>query len=356
VRVDAPGFRAFQTTIALESGTVRQAEVKLARAASGPMWTMNALRAARKPACVWAAARYYAQSPAAGLRFTRADLAALEQPARRGVESSAPRVAKLTLKDGTSTLGQIWNQPGFITVRSLPAGEKRTINLDEVVKTEDVPVERAARLLADALFTDGQNAGEPQEALQAVAVLMLQYGDQNGAAAELLPYVRRCVEQIEKACAGCCGGGLAPCPDCDARGSVSGEVDCAGCKGTRTMACLTCRGSGNEACRICGGTGETVVQVRTGAWVRDSYRKCSACVGRGKQRCTDCPSAQGKIECRRCKGTGKTTGKGECPTCTGERTIRCPACKGEKTRDDMQPEVRDLAEADALAAAQPQGP
>jgi DnaJ-class molecular chaperone len=106
---------------------------------------------------------------------------------------------------------------------------------------------------------------------------------------------------------------MAACPDCDARGTITGEIDCPACKGTRSTPCLTCRGSGNELCRTCGGTGETVVQVRSGVWVRDSYRKCTTCTGRGKQRCTDCPVSSGKIECRRCKATGNISGKGECP-------------------------------------------
>jgi hypothetical protein len=356
LHVSAPGFRSATATVELEPGTVRVAEFRLAAAASGPLWTLQALRAAKRPAAIWAAARYFAQTPASGLRYTRAELAALEQPARRGVDSSPPRIATLTLKDGVTLLGQVWNQPGFVSVRELPKGDKRTIKVEDVLKTEDVPAGRAARLLADAIYTEQQNDDGPAAALNALAVLMLQFGDDASVSGEIMPFVRQCVEQLEQACGGCCGAGMTACPDCDARGSISGEVVCPGCKGTREIPCVTCRGSGNELCRLCGGSGKTTVQVRSGIWVRDSYRKCTGCAGTGKQRCTDCPGARGKIECRRCKATGKISGKGECPTCTGAKTVRCPACGGEKTRDDMLPEARDAAEADALAAAKPSQP
>lgn len=356
LHVSAPGFRGTTTTVELEPGTVRVAEIRLAAAAPGPLWTLQALRIARRPAATWAAARYYAQTPASGLRFSRADLAAMEQPARRGVESSRPRIATLTLKDGATLMGQVWNQPGFVSVRELPKGDKRTIKLEDVTKTEDVPASRAARLLADSIYTEQQNSDGPAAALNALAVLMLQYGDDAGTVAEIMPFVRQCLEQLERACAGCCASGMATCPDCDARGSISGEIACPGCKGTGAVSCLMCRGSGNEACRPCGGTGEIAVQVRNGIWVRDTYRKCGTCSGSGKQRCSDCPGSKGKIECRRCKASGKISGKGECPTCTGAKTVRCPACNGEKTRDDMLAEARDRAEADALAAGRSEQP
>lgn len=279
----------------------------------------------------------------------------MKHAAWKGSEAARPRIAKVTLGDKTTLIAQVWSQPGFVSIRELPRGDKRTLKEAEVIEIADVPAERSARLLAENLMADLHENGAAN-VLNGLGSLLLQFGEVDQAETALYVPIRQCLEVLEKACAGCCGAGLAECPDCGGRGKIVGEVECPRCKGTRRMPCAFCGGKGNVRCGVCEGTGEMAVKVRKGLFSSDSFRPCTVCHGKGLQACPDCRAMPGNVECRRCAATGRLKGKGECPTCKGEKRILCAGCRGEKLRSEMDSAAREAAEDEALSLGNSETP
>ena len=85
--------------------------------------------------------------------------------------------------------------------------------------------------------------------------------------------------------------------------------------------CEICHGTGLEerACAFCGGQGT---------------RECDFCLGKKEVRCNMCQGA-GEVTCAHCNGRGGTKVKDEwreCQWCGGKGTPECETCKGTGIR------------------------
>jgi hypothetical protein len=146
-------------------------------------------------------------------------------------------------------------------------------------------------------------------------------------------------------CFRCGGAAKAPCSDCLIKGKPSGLHRCGACEGTGLGACSKCDGNWGSKCSRCEGTGKRTdipehlrgrLKGRGGIFKRIS--ECRSCRGTGvthgrgeDARSGVCPtcgkrrvtSERGKELCRRCKGKG---GTGKCRSCQGTKTVDCTHC------------------------------
>lgn len=118
-----------------------------------------------------------------------------------------------------------------------------------------------------------------------------------------------------KECDNCHGSGLEyrTCAFCNGEG----YRECDFCLGKKMVRCNMCQGSGEVFCAHCHGKG--------GVKVKDEWRECQWCGGKGTPECVECKGTGTKV-CWKCEGAGRYV----CNQCNGDRVNKwqCHVCGG----------------------------
>ena len=121
--------------------------------------------------------------------------------------------------------------------------------------------------------------------------------------------------QAQTECKNCNGSGLEErtCAFC----SGEGYRECDFCLGKKMVRCNMCQGSGQVFCAHCNGKG--------GVQVKDNWRECRWCGGKGTPECEECKGTGTKV-CWKCKGEGRYV----CNQCNGNKVNQwqCHVCNG----------------------------
>lgn len=116
-------------------------------------------------------------------------------------------------------------------------------------------------------------------------------------------------------CENCHGSGLEyrTCAFCQGEG----YRECDFCLGKKMVRCNMCQGSGEVVCAHCRGKG--------GVKVKDEWRVCQWCDGKGTPECEECKGTGTKV-CWKCDGAGKYL----CNQCHGDKVTQwqCHVCGG----------------------------
>lgn len=165
-------------------------------------------------------------------------------------------------------------------------------------------------------------------------------------------------------CSRCGGAAEVPCPDCVIKGKPSGLRLCYDCKGTGQGKCPTCDGNWGSKCSRCKGTGKPPRGAeRRGGPMFGRSSECRFCRGTGVtygrgfgfNRSGVCPTCakrrpaaeRGKGPCSRCKGKGGTS---KCRTCLGSKTVCCTHCQAGRSAG-----AKEAARREALRQSFPEG-
>ena len=116
------------------------------------------------------------------------------------------------------------------------------------------------------------------------------------------------------------------CNNC--QGSGLEERTCAFCKGEGTRECDFCLGKKEVRCNMCQGAKVIVCshcRGKGGTQVKDQWRECQWCDGKGTPECGTCKGTGTKV-CWKCEGEGKYV----CNQCNGEKVNKwqCHICGG----------------------------
>jgi hypothetical protein len=98
--------------------------------------------------------------------------------------------------------------------------------------------------------------------------------------------------------------------------------------------CNDCGGEGKIFCAHCRGKG--------GVQVKDNWRECQWCGGKGTPECEKCKTT-GQIVCWKCEGAGKYV----CNQCNGSKVNKwqCHVCSGTgKMKDQTEETISKLKE------------
>ena len=133
-------------------------------------------------------------------------------------------------------------------------------------------------------------------------------------------------------CNNCSGSGLEEraCAFCKGEG----YRECDFCLGKKSVRCNMCQGSGEVVCAHCRGNG--------GTKVKDQWRECQWCGGKGTPECEECKGTGSKV-CWKCSGAGEYV----CNQCNGEKVTKwqCHVCSGTgQVKDDAEVTISKLKE------------
>ncbi len=133
------------------------------------------------------------------------------------------------------------------------------------------------------------------------------------------------------------------CKNCN--GSGMEERTCAFCKGEGYRECDFCLGKKMVRCNDCGGEGKIFCahcRGKGGVQVKDNWRECQWCGGKGTPECEKCKTT-GQIVCWKCEGAGKYV----CNQCNGSKVNKwqCHVCSGTgKVKDQAEETISKLKE------------
>ena len=133
------------------------------------------------------------------------------------------------------------------------------------------------------------------------------------------------------------------CDNC--HGSGLEYRDCAFCKGEGYRECDFCLGKKMVRCNDCGGEGKIFCahcRGKGGVQVKDNWRECQWCGGKGTPECEKCKTT-GQIVCWKCEGAGKYV----CNQCNGSKVNKwqCHVCSGTgKVKDQAEETISKLKE------------
>ena len=133
------------------------------------------------------------------------------------------------------------------------------------------------------------------------------------------------------------------CKNCN--GSGLEERTCAFCKGEGYRECDFCLGKKMVRCNDCGGEGKIFCahcRGKGGVQVKDNWRECQWCGGKGTPECEKCKTT-GQIVCWKCEGAGKYV----CNQCNGSKVNKwkCHVCSGTgKVKDQAEETISKLKE------------
>lgn len=116
------------------------------------------------------------------------------------------------------------------------------------------------------------------------------------------------------------------CDKCDGTGKE--HRPCAFCGGEGKRECDFCLGKKYVRCNDCGGSGEVFCahcNGRGGVQIKDEWRECQWCGGKGTPDCQRCGKT-GSIVCWKCEGAGEYV----CNQCNGSKVNEwsCTKCGG----------------------------
>ncbi len=133
------------------------------------------------------------------------------------------------------------------------------------------------------------------------------------------------------------------CKNCN--GSGMEERTCTFCKGEGYRECDFCLGKKMVRCNDCGGEGKIFCahcRGKGGVQVKDNWRECQWCGGKGTPECEKCKTT-GQIVCWKCEGAGKYV----CNQCNGSKVNKwqCHVCSGTgKVKDQAEETISKLKE------------
>ena len=138
--------------------------------------------------------------------------------------------------------------------------------------------------------------------------------------------------QAQTTCGNCNGSGLEErtCAFC----SGEGWRECDFCLGKKEVRCNMCQGSGNIVCAHCRGNG--------GVKVKDEWRECQWCGGKGTPECETCKGVGTRV-CQKCEGAGRYV----CNQCNGDKVTKwqCHVCGGTgQVKDGAEATISRLKE------------
>lgn len=116
------------------------------------------------------------------------------------------------------------------------------------------------------------------------------------------------------------------CENCHGKGLE--ERECAFCSGKGTRECDFCLGKKEVRCNMCQGAGEVTCarcNGRGGTKVKDEWRECQWCGGKGTPECETCKGTGIRV-CWKCEGAGFYV----CNQCHGDKVTQwqCHVCGG----------------------------